>query len=638
MISSTALGVKQKAVYLPCQTIIIKSMHFKLPQPLGNFLKATSFWQENYLILQEFKHFRKIAILALIFSVLAATFEGVSIGFLLSFLQSLTTPNAQPVHTGIEWFDIWILGAKTSAINRLYRVSLLILLSTWLRVAFNYFSQVYIELSQLNLGDRLRKQIFEQLQSLSLSYFSKTRSGELINTITTEIERIRQGFSGAAFLFTRGLTTVVYLISMFLISWQLTVISALLFTLLGVGLSNLNARVRESSFGLTTANANFTSTAVEFINGIRTVHSCGTQEFERQRYYKASDKIVSTTTKVVFTWTLVKPIAEGVATTVLVGMIILAFTTLVTNGTLQVASLLTFFFVLFRFIPFVQDINGTRAFLSTLHGSADNIKNLLKSDDKNYFQNGKLKFKGLKRSINLVSVDFGYDDKNLVLHNITLTIEKGKMTALVGASGAGKTTVADLIPRFYNATDGNLYIDEIDVRQFEINSLRRKIAVVSQDTFIFNTNVWQNIAYGTPQATNDEIQEAAKQANALEFILEMPEGFDTQLGDRGVRLSGGQRQRIAIARALLRNPEILILDEATSALDSVSERLIQDSLEKLSVGKTVIAIAHRLSTISKADKVVVLEHGRIVEQGKYQELLEIKGKLWEYHNMQYHSS
>lgn len=622
-------------VYLSCQTIIIKFMHFKLPQPLGNLLKATSFWQDNYLILREFKHFRKIATLALIFSVLAATFEGVSIGFLLSFLQSLTSPNAQPVQTGISWFDIWILGAKTSAINRLYRVSLLILLSTWLRATFNYFSQVYTELSQLHLADRLRKQIFEQLQSLSLSYFAKTRSGELINTITTEIERIRQGFSGGAFLVTRGLTTFVYLISMFLISWQLTLISALLFTLLGVGLSNLNARVRESSFGMTTANANFTSTAIEFINGIRTVHSCGTQEFERQRYYKASDKVISTTTKVVFTWTLVKPIAEGVATTVLVGMIILAFTSLVTNGTLQVASLLTFFFVLFRFIPFVQDINGTRAYLSTLHGSADNIKNLLQSDEKYYFQNGRVEFKGLNRSIDLVSVDFGYDDDNLVLHNITLTIEKEKMTALVGASGAGKTTLADLIPRFYNATDGYLYIDEMDIRQFEINSLRRKIAVVSQDTFIFNTNVWQNISYGTPEASNEEIQEAAKLANALEFILEMPEGFDTQLGDRGVRLSGGQRQRIAIARALLRNPEILILDEATSALDSVSERLIQDSLEKLSVGKTVIAIAHRLSTISKADKVVVLEQGRIVEQGKYQELLELKGKLWKYHQMQY---
>ncbi|MBD2676233.1 MULTISPECIES: heterocyst formation ABC transporter subunit HepA [Nostoc] len=613
-------------------------MLLKLPQTISNLLKATNFWQDNYLILREVANFRKIAISALVFSILAAVFEGVSIGFLLSFLQSLTSPNAQPVQTGIDLFDVWILGTKTSAINRLYRVSLLILLSTWLRATFNYFSQVYTELSQIHLADRLRKQIFEQLQALSLSYFAKTRAGELINTITTEIDRIRQGFSAAAFLFTRGITTLVYLISMFLISWQLTLISALLFTLLGVGLSNLNARVRESSFGVTNANSNFTSTAVEFINGIRTVHSYGTQEFERQRYYKASDKVVSTTTKVVFTWTLVKPIAEGVATTVLVGMIILAFTSLVSNGTLQVASLLTFFFVLFRFIPFVQDINGTRAFLSTLSGSASNIKNLLKTDDKNYFQNGHIKFKGLKTSINLVCVDFGYDDENLVLHNITLTIEKGKMTALVGASGAGKTTLADLIPRFYNATEGNIYIDETDIRLFEINSLRSKIAVVSQDTFIFNTSVWQNIAYGTPEATNEQIQEAAKLANALEFILEMPQGFNTQLGDRGVRLSGGQRQRIAIARALLRNPEILILDEATSALDSLSERLIQDSLEKLSVGRTVIAIAHRLSTISKADKVVVLEAGRIVEQGKYEELLGRQGKLWEYHQMQYYNS
>jgi subfamily B ATP-binding cassette protein MsbA len=332
---------------------------------------------------------------------------------------------------------------------------------------------------------------------------------------------------------------------------------------------------------------------------------------------------------------MVRPIAEGIATTVLVGMIILAFTNFVINGTLQVASLLTFFFVLFRLVPFVQDINGTRAFLSTLQGSVNNIKNLLRTDDKIYFHNGTVQFQNLKRSIDLVSVDFGYDASHRVLHNVTLTIERGKMTALVGASGAGKTTLADLIPRFYDATEGNIYIDETDLRQFEINSLRSRIAVVSQDTFIFNTSVWNNIAYGTPGATIDEIKEAAERANALEFILEMPEGFDTQLGDRGVRLSGGQRQRIAIARALLRDPEILILDEATSALDSVTERLIQDSLEKLSIGRTVIAIAHRLSTIAKADKVVVLEQGRIVEQGNYQELLELKGKLWKYHKMQH---
>jgi subfamily B ATP-binding cassette protein MsbA len=610
-------------------------MPLKLPAPIRSLLRATSFWQDNYLLLREFKHFRKIAILALVFTFLAATFEGVGIGFLLSFLQSLTTPNAKPVQTGIGWFDIWILGVNTSATSRLYRISALILLTTWTRGVFNYFASIYTELSQYNLVDRLRKQIFEQLQAVSISFFSKTRSGELINTITTEIERIKQAFGGFAFLITSSLTVVVYFLSMFLLSWQLTVISVLLFTLLAVGLSTLNARIREASFGVTRASGEFTSTAMEFISGIRTVQAFATQDFERKRFYRASSNIVSAFSKAIRAWALVKPLADGLATTVLISMIIVAFAVFVANGTLQVASLLTFFFVLFRLIPNLQNVNNVLAQLSTLYGSADNIKELLRTDNKQYFQNGEIKFLGLKRAIDFVSVDFGYDASNLVLHDITLTIEQGKMTALVGGSGAGKTTLADLIPRFYDPTQGKVLIDGVDLREFEINSLRRNMAVVSQDTFIFNTTVQNNIAYGTEGTTEEAILEAARLANALEFIQEMPEGFDTQLGDRGVRLSGGQRQRIAIARALLRNPDILILDEATSALDSVSERLIQESLEKLAVGRTVIAIAHRLSTIASADKVVVLEQGQIVEQGKYQELLEQRGKLWKYHQMQH---
>ena len=610
-------------------------MPLKLPAPIRSLLRATSFWQDNYLLLREFKHFRKIAILALVFTFLAATFEGVGIGFLLSFMQSLTTPNAKPVQTGIGWLDIWVLGVNTSATSRLYRISALILLTTWTRGVFNYFASVYTELSQYNLVDRLRKQIFEQLQAVSISFFSKTRSGELINTITTEIERIKQAFGGFAFLLTSSLTVVVYFLSMFLLSWQLTVISVLLFTLLAVGLSTLNARIREASFGVTRASGEFTSTAMEFISGIRTVQAFATQDFERKRFYRASSNIVSAFSKAIRSWALVKPLADGLATTVLISMIIVAFAVFVANGTLQVASLLTFFFVLFRLIPNLQNVNNVLAQLSTLYGSADNIKELLRTDNKQYFQDGEIKFLGLKRAIDFVSVDFGYDASNLVLHDITLTIEQGKMTALVGGSGAGKTTLADLIPRFYDPTQGKVLIDGVDLREFEINSLRRNMAVVSQDTFIFNTTVQNNIAYGTEGTTEEAILEAARLANALEFIQEMPEGFDTQLGDRGVRLSGGQRQRIAIARALLRNPDILILDEATSALDSVSERLIQESLEKLAVGRTVIAIAHRLSTIASADKVVVLEQGRIVEQGKYQELLEQRGKLWKYHQMQH---
>lgn len=612
-------------------------MHFQLPRPIRSLLKATKFWQNNYLILREFKYFPQIAILALLFTFLAATFEGVGIGFLLSFLQSLTTPDAKPVQTGIEWFDIWVLGINTSATSRLYRISALILLTTWTRAVFNYLSSVYTELAQLNLLDRLRKRIFEQFQSLNLSYFAKTRTGELINTLTTEIERLQRAFGGFSFLLTRSLTALVYFLSMFLLSWQLTILSMLLFSLLAVGLSTLNARVREVSFDVSKASAQFTTRAIEFLNGIRTVQAFATQEFERRRFYEASDNIVKTNTKSTMAWALVKPLAEGLATTVLIAMIIVAFTVFVSNGMLQVASLLTFFFVLFRLVPNLQDVNNVMAQLSTLHGSADNIKELLRTDNKPYFQNGRAEFFSLKHAVELVSVDFGYEPSHLILQNITLTIERGKMTALVGASGAGKTTLADLIPRFYDPTNGQVLIDGMNLREFNINSLRRKMAVVSQDTFIFNTSVRNNIAYGTEGASEDEIVEVARLANALEFIQEMPEGWETSLGDRGVRLSGGQRQRIAIARALLRNPEILILDEATSALDSVSERLIQESLEKLSVGRTVIAIAHRLSTIASADKVVVLEQGQIVEQGKYQELLEQRGKLWKYHQMQHES-
>ena len=609
-------------------------MPFKLLTPARSLLKATKFWQNNYLFLREFKYFPKVVILALVFSFLAATFEGVGIGFLLSFLQSLTNPDAAPIKTGIGWFDVWVLGVNTSATSRFYRISALIWLSTWTRALFNYLAQIYTENCQLNLMDRLRKQIFEQLQAVNLSYFATTKSGELINTITSEIEKFKNIFNGSAFLFTRGLTIAIYLMSMILISWQLSLIAIMLFTLMAVGLSTLNKQVRERSFEISTANGKFTTTAIEFISGIRTIQSFATQDFERKRYYKASEDFVGASVRIIRLWAMVKPLAEGIATTILIGMILVAFTGVLTNGPLKVASLLTFLFILVRLVPIIQDVNGTRAVLSSLHGSAENIKQLLRTDNKTYFKNGKAEFAGLKHSMEFVDVDFGYDTNNLVLKNITLSIERGKMTALVGASGAGKTTLADLIPRFYDPTQGKVLIDGIDIRQFEINSLRRQLAIVSQDTFIFNTSVRNNIVYGKEGATELEIQEAARLANALEFIQDMPEGFETQLGDRGVRLSGGQRQRIAIARALLRNPEILILDEATSALDSVSERLIQESIEKLSVGRTVIAIAHRLSTIAKADKVVVLEQGRIVEEGNYQGLLERRGNLWKYHQMQ----
>ncbi len=589
-------------------------MRIKIPTPIRNLLKATRFWKDNYFVLREFKYFRRIAFLALVFTLLAAAFEGFGVGFILTFLQNLTNPNAAPIQTGVGWFDVWILGVNASATERLYRISALILLTTLLRLGLTYLGRLYSHMCQYALAYQLRLRLFEQLQALSLSYFAQTRSGNLINSLISEVNQITLAFDVVSIFITKGSTLIAYLVSMLLLSWQLTFISVMLFSLLSVGLSSLIGQVREASFQRSRASSWYTSVSMEFINGIRTVQAFAAQDFERRRFYDANLKLLQAANKSRSAQAIVEPLSEGVATIMLMGMLILAFGVLIPNGQLQSASLLTFLFVLLRMMPIRRQLDGARVKISNFQGPLSNIKELLRTDNKTYLRDGKVQFSGLKRAIDFVSVDFGYNAINPVLHDITLTIKQGQMTALVGSSGAGKTTLTDLITRFYDPTQGAILIDGVDLREFEINSLRLRLAVVSQDTFIFNTSVWNNIAYATEGVDETAIWEAARNANALEFIQELPDGFETQLGDRGVRLSGGQRQRIAIARALLRDPDILILDEATSALDSVSERLIQESLEKLSVGRTVIAIAHRLSTIVRADKVV---------------------ELWKYHQMQH---
>jgi ATP-binding cassette, subfamily B, bacterial MsbA len=610
----------------------------KIPIYIRKMLKATSFWQDNQVIFREFKHFRAITIIAITCTLFAALFEGTTVGLIASFLQILTTPEKPPIETGITWFDTIFLATKASAAARIYRLSAFILTAIWLRTLLNYLGIYYSRLAQSNLCDRLRKRLFEQFQSLSLSYYSSNRSGDLINSLTTEIAQIKQAFQIFSGLITRASTLVAYIVSMFWLSWQLSITAILLYTLLSVGLSTLIRRVREASFAVPKANGQLASITIQLINGIRTVKGSAMEDFERKRFYRASGEVIQAEDQVAGISALVQPLAEGSGSTILVLMVIAAFNLLISKGGLQTGSLLTFMFVLFRMMPQVTQVNSMRESLSRFQGSIDNIQELLKTSDKPYLDNGYLQFTGLEEQINFSLVDFGYEPSNLVLEDINFTIEKGKVTALVGGSGAGKSTLVDLAARFYDPTQGFIFLDGQNLKDFDITSVRRKMAIVSQDTFIFNASVRANIAYGIEEISEERIWQAAQLAHAVEFIQELPDGLNTVLGDRGVRLSGGQRQRIAIARALLRNPDILILDEATSALDSVTEQLIQESLGKLSKGRTVIAIAHRLSTIAKADKVVVLEQGKIVEQGNYEELLGKEGELWKYHKMQYESN
>ena len=610
-------------------------MRLKLPNAVRILIKATSFWRENHLILREVKHFRRIAVLAVVFALIAAFFEGVTVGFIASFLQGLTNPEEPPIQTGLTWFDSIVLATEASAAERLYRLSGLLLLGVCLKAWFDYIGGVYSKQASLSLVDRLRQRIFDQLESLSLSFYSTVNPGALISTVRGEVNQVQQAFNVLSTFVVHGSKLLAYLISMLVLSWQLFLTSVLVFGLMSVGLTSLTAKVREASFEVPKANRAFTSSALSFINGIRTVHASGTQEFERKRYYAATHEVYEAQFGLIKLSSMVQPIVEALGAILLVGMVVVSYSLLISTGRLKAAELLTFLFVLIRTTPLVSSLNGVRVTFISSQGSLGAVTDLLRRDDKPYFKDGKKPFTGLQRSIDFESVDFSYNPGEPVLHDITLSIKRGETTALVGSSGAGKTTLADLLPRFYDPTRGRVLVDGVDLREIKINSLRQKMAIVSQDTFIFNTSVRENIIYGVEDASDSDIYEAAQMANALAFIQDLPLGFETVLGDRGVRLSGGQRQRIAIARALLRNPEILILDEATSALDSVTENLIQESLEKLSKGRTVIAIAHRLSTILGADKVVVMENGRIVEQGKYQELLKEHGKLWNYHQMQF---
>lgn len=610
-------------------------MQVKLPFFVRRILKTSSFWQDNYLIVKAFKPFYPTAIVAVFFTILAAVLEAIGIGLIASLLQGLTNPNQPPLRTGIELLDVWFLASQAGAQERVWRISGLILFTVWIRAAFSYSGRYCAKLCEIGLVDTLRKRIFQQFQSLSLSYYTQKRSGELINTFSAEVSHLSFAFNELIVFVTKSCVILAYTCAMFVISWQLTLVTVLLFSLLAAAASNWIRRVRQASFEMTSANGELAAKTTEFVAGIRTVQAFWTQEFERKRFDGVAQKFASAWLKTSTISGLLQPLMEALATTILVAMILVAVSTLISSGSLRVVSLLAFLFALFRLLPIIANMNSSWGMIATHSGALRAIHELLRTDDKAYLADGKKEFPGLKQAVELVNVDFGYENGKLVLHHINLIIERGKMVALVGASGSGKTTLADLLVRFYDVTSGKILIDNIDLREYSLGSLRQNMAVVSQDTFIFNTSVRENIAYGLENIGDEAIIEAAKGANAYEFILELPEGFDTKLGDRGVRLSGGQRQRIAIARALLRNPEILILDEATSALDSVSEGLVQQSLEKLATGRTAIAIAHRLSTIYKADKIIVLEDGRIVEQGGYQELLNRKGKLWKYHQKQY---
>ena len=568
------------------------------------------------------------------FSIGAAVFEGFSIGMLIPFLQTFTE-DGEMFRTGIEWIDTYILGAEASKISRMYRICGLILVGTLCRSALSYLSSIYTVISRARIIQDLRNRIADRLSEVALSYYATTRTGDILNSVTNEVSRTTGALRALFGFATKAILMSMYLGLMFWISWKLSLVAVTAFLILSFALKLLLSSIRSGGEKITSANASFTDRISEFISGIRTVTAYNMRETERDRLHDAAEKSADAVIETSKKSRLIQPLSKGAISVVLILIVVIAVQYLVLEGALSMAFLLTFLFALFRMMPKAHAINHQRGLWAQNSAALSNVAEMIRADQKPHLEDGTLDTPPLSDAVVFDSVDFAYQPDTMVLKDIDLRIEQGQTTALVGASGAGKSTLADLIPRFYDPTKGQVLYDGQDLRTFRVRSLRKRVSIVSQSTHIFNDTARANIEYGVPDATAAQVRYAAEQANARAFIEEMENGFDTMLGEQGVRVSGGQRQRIAIARALLQDPDVLILDEATSDLDSISEQQVQESLERLMEGRTVLAIAHRLSTIEHADKVVVLEDGEIVERGSYDTLLEKEGQLWEYHRTQY---
>ncbi|BAC90137.1 HlyB/MsbA family ABC transporter [Gloeobacter violaceus PCC 7421] len=480
----------------------------------------------------------------------------------------------------------------------------------------------------------LRRRLFTNYLYAPTRFYDTTKLGTITNNLQMEVVYVGNTLGYASVCMISVLTLLAYIATLLVVSWKLTLVIVVLISVIAYAMSLYLRSLRKYGDRVIELGRVLSVRILETLSGIRVVKAFGTEKFEQERFSAFSNEYRTARMELRAKQHVVEPLTE--LATLGSGMLILAgaYVFLIQQGLLNTAELMLFMLVLIRSVPVTRRINNARGYILENLSAFAKVAEGLRLAEQFPPATGHLPFEGLARAIRFRQVGFSYNGRSEVLRDFDLEVPQGQTVALVGSSGAGKSTVASLLPRFYEVTSGSIEIDGLDIRELDPISLRHHIGIVSQDTYIFNATVFENIAYGLPEATPEQVREAALLANAHEFIQHLPEGYQTFVGDRGVQLSGGQRQRLSIARTLLRNPEILILDEATSALDSQSEALVQEAIERLRFNRTVIVIAHRLSTVRNADKIVVMEKGRIVEAGEHAQLLAQRGAYWSFHNLQ----
>lgn len=504
-----------------------------------------------------------------------------------------------------------------------------------LRPPIEYYRQYFAQWTASKILYDLRDKLFDHIQRLSLRFYSNNRAGEIISRVIHDVEQTKNFVITGLMNFWLDLATIlVVIIIMFQVDFTLTLVSIMLFPLYGFSIKYFYSRLRELTRVRSQALAEVQGHLHERVQGMPVIQSMAIEDYEQEQFQKQNSNFL--TKALVHTSWNAKTFAVVNTITDIAPLLVIGYAGYqVINGGLTVGEMVMFVAYIDRlYNPLRRLINSS----TTLTQSLASMDRVFEFADEKYDITNKTDAKESQTArgdVRFENVSFRYEEKeNYVLKNINLQVDEGETIALVGMSGGGKSTLVSLLPRFYDVTEGSIKLDGVDIRDVTVQSLRKQIGIVLQDNILFSDSVRENIALGKPDATMEEIIEAAKAANAHEFITNLPEGYETKVGERGVKLSGGQKQRVAIARVFLKNPPILVMDEATSALDLESEHLIQESLERLAANRTTFVVAHRLSTITHASRIVLLEHGEIVEIGSHEELMKKQGNYYHLFNIQ----
>ena len=503
---------------------------------------------------------------------------------------------------------------------------------------FLYLKNLSMAFVQLRIVTLLRNRLYTHFHSLSLSFFQRNKSGDLTSIITHDVGNLNMAI-GTSFhkIIVEPFNILMFGILLFIISWKLSLVAVVIIPFSQMVITTIGKSIRRKSRRNTKQIGGILSIITETLSSIRIVKSFAMEAFEINRFNKESwkyFKLLFRSDKLKY---LSSPIIEMIGVTIAVILLWIGGTAVMKGGDLSSEDFLRFLLLLFALLGPIRSLSNVHLTLQNGLASAERIFRVLDTEPEITNSSDSVVINNFRDQIKFKQVNFSYEGNDSILTDISFTIPKGDVLALVGPSGAGKSTIADLIPRFYDVTSGSIEIDGKDIRTIELNSLRKMLGIVSQEILLFNDSIASNIAYGQNKINLEKITEAAQAANALEFIIDTRDGFDTIIGEKGVKLSGGQKQRLAIARAILDNPPILILDEATSSLDTESEKLVQGAVERLMKDRTVLVIAHRLSTVVNADKIIVLKEGKTVEIGTHEELLQQNGQYKKLYDIQFTS-